>query len=126
MPYYTWSQYMPPPQPVPGCYPNYPYCNGYYPYYQPSYALVLRPTVSAPGGEISVQGYGFLPTDTSCTISSPATPNLIFNGTAACVIQSGTGMAVGGFIVGNVLPGNYVVQLTGNAGDFAQAVIVIQ
>ena len=75
---------------------------------------------------MSVRGSGFLPTDTTCTISSPTSPDVIFGGTAACVIQSGTGVAIGGFIVGNVLPGNYVIQITGNQGDFAQAIIVIQ
>jgi hypothetical protein len=38
----------------------------------------------------------------------------------------GTGIAVGGFIVGIVPPGNYVVQVTGNQGDFAQAIIAIE
>ena len=87
---------------------------------------MLRPAISAPGGRVFVQGNGFLPTDTTCTISSPTTPNLIFGGTAACVIQMGTGIAVGGFIVGIVPPGNYVVQVTGNQGDFAQAIIAIE
>ena len=82
--------------------------------------------ISAPGDQISVQGSGFLPTDTTCTISSPSSPNLIQPGTAACVIRMGTGIAVGGFIIGNVLPGSYVVQLTGNQGDFAQAILVVE
>jgi hypothetical protein len=38
----------------------------------------------------------------------------------------GTGIAFGGFIIGNVLPGYYVVQLTGNQGDFAQAIIGVE
>jgi len=129
----TWTQYVPSyPQ---GCYPNDPYCNGYYlpsyppyyPYYQPGYVQVqLSPTASAPGDHVSVQGSGFLPTDTSCTISSPASPDLIVNGTVACVVQNGTGMVFGGFIVGNVPPGSYLVQLTGNEGDFAQAIIAVE
>ena len=127
-PTYTWSQYSPSypwTQPAPGCYPYYPYCNGYYP--PPNYNQVgLMPAVSAPGGRVSVQGYGFLPTDTTCTISGPNSPNLILNGSAACVIQSGTGIAMGGFIVGNVSPGSYIVQITGNQGDFAQAIISIE
>jgi hypothetical protein len=78
-----------------------------------------------PGDQVSVEGSGFLPTDTTCTITSPSSPNLILNGSAACVIRSGTGIAIGGFIIGNVLPGDYVVQLTGNQGDFAQAIIAV-
>jgi len=79
---------------------------------------------SAPGGHVSVEGSGFLPTDTSCTLSSPSSPNLILNG--ACVIQMGTGIAYGGFIIGNVLPGYYVVQITGNQGDFAQTIVGVE
>jgi len=127
-PTYTWTEYGPSyPWTAPGCYPYYPNCSGYYPPYPANYnPVALTPAVSAPGGEISVRGYGLLPTDTTCTISSPATPNLIFNGTAACVIQSSTGVAIGGFIVGNVLPGNYIVQVTGNQGDFVQAIMIIE
>jgi len=129
VPSYTWAQ------PGQGCYPNDPYCGGYYPpyyppyypYYQPGYAQVqLSPTTIAPGTHVTVQGSGFLPTDTTCTISSPASPNLILNGTAACVVQVGTGIAIGGFIIGNVLPGSYLVQLTGNQGDFAQAIVAVE
>jgi hypothetical protein len=46
-------------------------------------------------------------------------------GTGACIIQSGTGMAIGSFIIGNVLPGEYVIQLTGNQGDSAQTLLGI-
>jgi hypothetical protein len=38
----------------------------------------------------------------------------------------GTGIAYGGFIIGNVLPGYYVVQLTGNQGDSAQTIIGVE
>jgi hypothetical protein len=88
--------------------------------------LGLSPATSQPGGEVSVQGVGFLPTDTTCSISSPSSPSLVLTGTVACVIQSGTGMPYGGFIVGSVLPGEYVVQLTGNEGDSAQAIMTIE
>jgi len=33
---------------------------------------------------------------------------------------------VGGFIVGNVPPGNYVVMITGNQGDSAQTTLVVE
>jgi len=137
--YPTWTQYAPSYTwypPGSGCYPGNPYCNGYYPYYpqngyypyysQGNVVVGLRPVISAPGGQVSVQGSGFLPTDTTCTISSPTSPYLILNGSAACTIQGGTGIAVGGFIVGNVPPGYYVVQITGNQGDSAQAILSVQ
>jgi hypothetical protein len=76
-----------------------------------------------PGSRVAIQATGLLPTDTTCQLSSPSSPNVILPGTAACVIQAGTGVAYGGFIVGNVLPGSYVIQVTGNEGDFAQTVL---
>ena len=78
-----------------------------------------------PGSRVSVQATGLLPTDTTCQLSSPSSPNVILPGTAACVIQAGTGVAYGGFTIGNVLPGSYVIQVTGNQGDFAQTVLVV-
>jgi hypothetical protein len=77
------------------------------------------------GSRVSIQATGLLPTDTTCQLSSPSSPNVILPGTAACVIQAGTGVAYGGFIVGNVLPGSYVIQVTGNQGDFAQTVLAV-
>ena len=79
----------------------------------------------AAGISVSIHASGLLPTDTTCQISSPSSPGVVLPGTAACVIQSGTGVAYGGFIVGNVLPGDYVIQVTGNQGDFAQTVIAV-
>ena len=75
------------------------------------------------GRWVSVHVTGLLPTDTTCSISSPSSPNVVLPGSAACAIQAGTGVANGGFIIGNVLPGSYVIQVTGNQGDFAQAVL---
>jgi uncharacterized membrane protein (DUF485 family) len=77
------------------------------------------------GSRVSVHVTGLLPTDTTCQLSSPSSPNVILPGTAACVIQAGTGVAYGGFIMGNVLPGSYVIQVTGNQGDFAQTVLAV-
>ena len=85
--------------------------------------LQLNPATGAPGLDVSIQASGFLPTDNTCNISSPSTPNAILPGSAACVIQSGTGIASGGFIIGNVLPGDYVVQVTGSQGDSVQAIL---
>ena len=86
----------------------------------------LSPAIGQPGVDVSVQGVGFLPTDTTCSISSPSSPSLVLAGTSACVIPSGSGIPYGSFIVGNVLPGAYVVQLTGNQGDSAQAILNIE
>jgi len=75
------------------------------------------------GSRVSIQATGLLPTDTTCQLSSPSSPNPILPGTAACVVQGG--IAYGGFIVGNVLSGSYVIQVTGNQGDFAQAILTV-
>ncbi len=44
-------------------------------------------------------------------------------GTSACVIRAGTGLANASFTIGNVLPGQYVIQVTGNEGDEAAALL---
>jgi hypothetical protein len=71
---------------------------------------------------VIVNGTGFLPTDTACVISSPGSA-AVLAGSAGCSIQAGTGIISGSFIVGNVVPGQYVIQVTGNQGDFAQKVL---
>ena len=76
------------------------------------------------GSSVSIQVSGLLSTDTTCQLSSPSSPNVILPGTAACVILAG-GAAYGGFTVGNVLPGEYVIRVTGNQGDFAQTVLIV-
>jgi len=78
-----------------------------------------------PGSWVSIHATGLLPTDTTCHLSSPSSPSVILPGTGACVIQAGTGIANGGFIIGNVLPGAYVIQVTGDQGDFAQTVVAV-
>jgi hypothetical protein len=83
--------------------------------------LQLNPTTGGPGVDVVVQGSGFLPTDTTCSISSPSTPNPILPGSGACVIQNGR--AIGSFLIGNVPMGEYVIRLTGNQGDSAQALV---
>lgn len=86
----------------------------------------LSGATGEPGSDVSFRGVGFLPTDTTCTISSPSSPNPILTGTAACTIQAGSGTPQGSFIIGNVLPGQYVIQLTGNQGDSAQAILAVE
>ncbi len=85
----------------------------------------LSPATAQPGVDVLVIASGFLPTDTTCTISSP-TPNVVLKGTVACVIQAGSGTPNGSFTVGNILPGQYVIQVTGNGGDSAQALLSIE
>jgi hypothetical protein len=80
-------------------------------------------SLSGTGSSISFTGAGFLPVDTTCSVSSPSSSSVILS--SACVIQAGTGMPHGGFMLGNVLPGEYVIQVTGNEGDFAQAVLAV-
>src|SRR5208282_667741 len=67
--------------------------------------------------------------DTSCSISSPS-GNVVT--LSACVVSNGSGS--GTFIVGNVTPGDYVIEITactGNtgcnpsAGDFAQQTFTV-
>lgn len=85
----------------------------------------LSPATAQPGVDVLVIASGFLPTDTTCTISSP-TPNVVLAGTVACVIQAGSGTPHGSFTVGNILPGQYVIQVTGSGGDSAQALLSIE
>ncbi|MGA3296134.1 MAG: hypothetical protein ABSD41_01650, partial [Candidatus Bathyarchaeia archaeon] len=93
--------------------------------------ITLKPTSGPIGTDVVVAGSGFLPTDQSCSISS-LSPPIITN--AGCVIKVGTGIVDGSFLVGNVLPGQYVIEVTGcpsnngcgpSAGDFAQAIFTV-
>ena len=85
-------------------------------------AIFLTPATGQPGAHILVNGTGFLPTDTQCVLTSSAA-NVILPGTAACVIRAGSGLANASFTIGNVLPGQYVIQVTGNQGDSAAALL---
>jgi len=79
--------------------------------------IYLSPASGPIGIDVSVSGTGFLPTDTTCSFSSSSSAVT----SAACVISAG--VLTGGFIVGNVLPGAYVIEATGDQGDFAQALL---
>lgn len=85
----------------------------------------LSPATGPSGAQVSVRGAGFLPTDNTCTVSSPSSPSVILTGTAACSIQAGSGLPIAGFTIGNALPGQYVIQVTGNQGDYAQAIVSV-
>jgi hypothetical protein len=97
--------------------------------------LTLTPATGIIGSEILVNGTGFLPTDQSCSISGIGNGN-VFNpvlvGSAGCIIGVGTGIVNASFIIGNVSPGQYVIEITGcignsgcapSVGDFAQQVL---
>ncbi|MGA3406095.1 MAG: hypothetical protein ABSD49_10235, partial [Candidatus Bathyarchaeia archaeon] len=66
----------------------------------PTATITLSPASGPVGTDVIVNGTGFLPTDTSCSISS-LTPGFITN--AGCAITTGTNATHGSFIVGNVL-----------------------
>ncbi len=84
--------------------------------------ITLSPGTGRPGAHIAVNGTGFLPTDSSCTLSSPGS-GAVLAGSSACAIVLGSGLTNSSFIIGNVLPGQYLIQISGNQGDFAQAVL---
>ena len=86
--------------------------------------ITLTPGKGAPGANVNFTGSGFLPTDTSCVVSSPGS-GAVMGGTQACAIRAGKGTVNGSFLIGNILPGQYLIQVTGNQGDFAQAVLIV-
>jgi len=99
-------------------------------------AIKLSPATGQPGTHVLVNGTGFLPTDQSCTISAVGLDanghSPLLSGTAACVIRAGSGLVNASFTIGNVLPGQYIIEITGclgnngctpSAGDFAQALL---
>jgi len=102
-------------------------------------SLDLIPTSGPVGIEVLITGQattGIDNFDQSCSISSPSDPSIIT--VPACVINgdgSTSGNFTGSFTVGNVAPGEYVIEVTaclGNwgcapsVGDWAQAVFTVQ
>src|SRR5208282_6048126 len=74
-----------------------------------------------------IEGSNFLSNDAfnsaTCSVGSPTSGSVIVNG--ACSFfktPSDVVNATGSFVVGNVPEGQYVIQVSGNAGDSAQAV----
>ena len=92
-------------------------------------------SVSGPiGTHVNIEGSQFLPNDAfnsaTCSIGSPTSGSVIVN--SACsffkVTGSSTGFngfvnATGSFEVGNVPEGQYVIQVSGSAGDSAEAIL---
>src|SRR5208337_1354566 len=67
-------------------------------------SIKLSPATGQPGTHVLVNGTGFLPTDQSCSVSSPGS-NAIDPGTAACVIHVGSGVVNASFTINSVPPG---------------------
>src|SRR5208337_4573329 len=89
----------------------------------------LGQVASGPTGlHVSIEGSNFLPLDASsgtCTVSSPSSGTVIASGSAACSFfkaPNGFANATGSFVIGNIAEGQYVIQVSGSAGDRAQAV----
>lgn len=94
--------------------------------------ITLSPANGIPGTDISVSGTGFQLSDQACSITSPSNPNVVIN--SGCAVTSGTELIHGSFIVGNVSPGQYVIEVTGcsgnnpcspSQGDFAEQVLTV-
>ncbi|MGD0424780.1 MAG: hypothetical protein ABSA92_15185, partial [Candidatus Bathyarchaeia archaeon] len=95
--------------------------------------IFLKPSIGPVGTSVTISGTFFQPTDTSCTISSPSSGTVIASGSAGCstfsvpVSSSNSSYlemnVTGSFVIGNVPSGQYVIQVRGSAGDFAQAVL---
>lgn len=105
--------------------------------------LDLSPGAGQVGIEVNISGYVTEgpSQDQSCSISSPTNGVIINNGESslgACVVNGGsstTGNFTGSFTVGNVPPGQYVIEVTACAGndgcspsqgDWVQTIFVLQ
>ncbi len=99
--------------------------------------LDLSPNSGPVGIEVGITGQVTTPNlDQSCSISSPTSGTIIAG--EACTVNGGgsaIGNFTGSFTVGNVLPGQYVIEVTacsGNdgctpsSGDFVQAIFQTQ
>jgi len=106
--------------------------------------LDLTPSSGQVGISVNISGYvtEWPDQDQSCSISSPSNFAIINNGNptsgAGCVVNGGsstTGNFTGSFTVGNVPPGQYVIEVTacpGNngcapsEGDWVQTIFTVQ
>ena len=82
-------------------------------------SITLNPSSGGVGLTVTVTGTGFRTDDSSCSISGTGVQN------AACTISQGSGTPLGSFVVANVAPGAYVITLSGNNGDSAQAFFTV-
>ena len=79
-------------------------------------AIRLSPATGAPGTHVLVNGTGFSLVDINCAVAAPGS-GAILPGTQACVIRTGTGLVNASFTIGNVLPGQYIIQVQGSGGE---------
>ena len=79
----------------------------------------LSPSGGPKGTIVTVSGSNFAIGDTSCSMSSPS--DLIAN--PECSVSNG--VVSGGFAVGNVAVGEYVVTVIGNSGDSATTTFLV-
>ena len=101
-------------------------------------SLDLYASTGPIGATVLITGFvteGITNLDTSCSISSPTDPSIVM--ASACVVNgysSTSGNFTGSFTVGNVSPGEYVIEVTacpGNngcwpsRGDFVQAIFLV-
>jgi hypothetical protein len=100
--------------------------------------LQLFPTFGPTGTHVTVEGTFFQPSDNPCSLSSPTSGSVVLDGACSFFTASGkfSGFqnVTGSFLVGNVNPGEYVIEVTGcssdngcapSAGDFAQAIFTV-
>lgn len=81
--------------------------------------FTLSPASGTPGTSVTVTGIGFLPADSSCSISGTGVQ------TPACSIVAGSGSPIGTFLISAVTVGPYTITLSGGGGDSAQAVLTV-
>jgi hypothetical protein len=81
-------------------------------------SIDLTPQSGIAGTVVHISGIGFLPSDRGCTITGSGGVVTI----AACSMVAGSGAPKGNFTIGNVVPGAYLITVTGTYGDTAQNV----
>ena len=86
--------------------------------------IILTPNSGRIGITVIIGGSGFSFADNTCTLSVQQGSSSI-NQNGACSIGGGTGTPSASFTVGNVVPGTYVLRVTGSTSDFAEATFTV-
>ena len=94
-------------------------------------SLHLHPSSGPTGIHVTIEGTGFQPGDNPCSLSSPTSGDMVVDGACSFfTVKSGhfkgAQNVTGSFVVGNVPPGDYVIQVDGSLGDFAQAIFTVR
>ncbi|HYW00297.1 MAG TPA: hypothetical protein VE862_02445 [Candidatus Acidoferrum sp.] len=86
--------------------------------------VTLNPSSGSAGTKVSLTG-SLLPGDTGCTITSPSMGFVLGY---RCTVLPG-GLVNGSFTVGTVMPGQYLILVSGTPGnpngDYAQALFAV-